>query len=369
MKTRERGAGLLILVVVVLTVAAFAAIVAASQSRGDIQGSDANADGLQALYLAEAGIERALKRFATGTACSAALAETLNDLSTIGLGSTNFRIAIGTALTTDFAGATLPATQCRVPVTGTVLATNVSRTVHAIVDRNLLDGMDNPTFNNPLTGAVPSGWTVDPVAAFAPNGGPDGAAPNCSRSAWTARNNPGAAANDRRATGSVPVALALTAGSVTTITFHRRVITRNAAAGDCGALPPTWVPALPAGCGAALESTVCFHMVGTGGAGNWYGGSNANPTAGPNLTACPTPFNPCTTSYQAGVPATKVPVNVTMTGAATVTQFNYYLQLTNAGRKELFVDHIEVTNNTATGGAQVRVWRDCSTVTNAATCT
>ena len=366
MRTRERGAGLLLLVVVVLTVAAFAAIVAAGQARGDIQGSDANAEGLQALLLAEAGIERALKRFATGTACGGALAETLNDLSTIGLGSTNFRIAIGTALTTDFAGATLPATQCRVPVTGTVLATNVSRTVHAIVDRNLLDGTDNPTFNNPLTGGVPSGWTVNPAAAFAPNGGPDGTAPNCSRSAWTARDNPGAAAQDRRATGSVPVALALTAGSVTTITFPRRVITRTA---DCGALPATWAGALPGGCGAALDSTVCFHMVGVGGAGNWYAASNANPTAGPGLAACPTTFNPCTTSYQAGVPATKVSVNVTMTGATSLNTFNYYLQLQNAGRKELFVDHIEVTNDTATGGAQVRVWRDCSTVVNAAACT
>ena len=99
------------------------------------------------------------------------------------------------------------------------------------------------------------------------------------------------------------------------------------------------------------------------------GGSNANPTAGPNLAACPTPSTRARASYQAGVPATKVTVNVPMTLAATVTQFIYYLQLQNAGRKELFVDHIEVTNNTATGGAQVRVWRDCSTVANPATCT
>jgi hypothetical protein len=367
MRARERGAGLLIPVVLVLTVAAFAVIVAASQSRSDIHGSDANADALQALYLAEAGVERALKRFATGTACDAGLAETISDLSTIGLGSTAFRITIGTALTTDFAGAALVATQCRVPVTGTVLASNVSRTVHAIVDRNLLDGTDNPTFNNPLTGATPSGWTgIDPAAAFAANGGPDGTAPNCSRSAWTARNNPGAAGNDRRATASVNVAWTVTAGSVTAITFHRRAITRTA---DCGALPATWAGALPGGCGAGLQSTVCFHMIGVGGPAAWFGASNADPIAGPGLAACPTTFNPCTTSYQAGVPTTKVSVNVTMTGATSVNQFIYYLQLQNAGRKELFVDHIEVTNSTAIGGAQVRVWRDCSTVATPATCT
>ena len=57
-----------------LTAAAFAVLVAASQSGGDIQATDANADSLQALFLAETGVERALKRFATGTACGAGLA-------------------------------------------------------------------------------------------------------------------------------------------------------------------------------------------------------------------------------------------------------------------------------------------------------
>ena len=33
------------------------------------------------------------------------------------------------------------------------MASNVSRTIQAIVDRNLLGAPDNPTFDNPLTGA------------------------------------------------------------------------------------------------------------------------------------------------------------------------------------------------------------------------
>ena len=197
MTTRQRGAGMLVVVLLLLTVAAFAVIVAASQSGGDVYGSDANADGMQALFLAESGIERALKRFATGTACSAALGETITDLSTLGLGTTTHRIVIGTGLTTDFAGVALPATQCRVPVTGTVLGRNISRTVHAIVDRNLLGGITgavpptfNPAFNNPLTAGAPSSWTITAPAGqtgYANNGGPDAIAGACTRSAWVVK--------------------------------------------------------------------------------------------------------------------------------------------------------------------------------------
>jgi hypothetical protein len=356
MRAGQRGAGLLIPVLLVVTVAAFAVIVAASQSGGDIQGTDANADSLQALLVAETGIERALKRFATGTACGGALTEAITDLSTIGLGTTAYRIDIGAGLTTDFAGAALPATQCRLPITATVIASNVTRTIHAIVDRNLLEGADNPTFNNPLTGATPSGWdpaSFNPANAFAPNGSPDGTAPNCWRSAWTAKDAPGGVS--RRATATANVQFTLTPGSVTTITFHRRAIDRPS---DCGALPGFGPAALPAACLAGMASTVCFQLFGTGGAGVWTVGSNVATIPG-GIAACPSTFNPCQTNYP-GYPA-KVSVNVAMVGATSVTQFRYYLQVQAGGRKELFLDNIEVTNPTAVGAAYVRVWRDCST--------
>ena len=128
-----------------------------------------------------------------------------------------------------------------------MIASNVSRTIQAIVDRNLLEGPDNPTFDNPLTGATPSAWTSNPANAFAAAGGQSGTAPACLRAAWTARNNPGAAAQDRRVTATVPVQFTLTAGSTTTIWFHRRVVTRPS---DCGALPAAG-PAWPAACAPA----------------------------------------------------------------------------------------------------------------------
>jgi hypothetical protein len=370
MRARQRGAGLLIVVLLVLTVAAFAVLVAASQSGGDIHATDANADSLQALFLAETGVERALKRFATGTACNA-LAETITDLSTIGLGTTGYSITLSNGVTTDFAGAALlPNTQCRIAVTARVVASNVTRTIQAIVDRNLLEGADNANFDNPITaGLTPSGWTaINPATAFAPNGGPDGTAPNCRRSAWTARDNPGAPADDRRATASAAVQITVTPGSRTDVWFHRRVITRGA---NCGAALPGAGPAAgawPGVCGASgNDSSVCIRLLGTGGATDWAVASHAN-AAGAGVAACPSTFSPCQTNYQAGAPGTKLTGFVLMPGATSITQIQYWLRLQNGGRKELFLDGIEVTNPTATGAAYVKVWRDCSTVANPVTC-
>ena len=372
MRARARGAGLLVVVLVIVTVAAFAVVVGASQSGGDIQGNDALADSIEALYLAESGVERALKRYASGAAnCGATpptMAEVITDLSQLGLGAVSGRtITILEGLTTDLANppVTLVAsqTQCRVRVTATINASNVSRTIHAIVDRNLLEGPGNPTFNNPLTGTMPSGWgALDPNTAFAPNGSADGTAPNCLRSAWTAKDNPAPA---RRATGSAPVQFTLTAGSVTSIYFYRRAISRTS---DCAALPAAGT-ALPAACLDGNDSTVCFQLVGlntTPAAQTWTVGSNLAVSAGPGLAACPTTFSPCSTSYP-GYPA-KSSVNVTMTNAASVSSFVYHLQVRAAGRKELFLDHLEVVNVSAIGAAQVRVWRDCSTAVDPATC-
>jgi hypothetical protein len=354
MRTGQSGAGLLIPVVLVVTVAAFAVVVAASQSGADIQGSDANAESLQALFVAETGVERALKRFATGTACGGALAEAITDLSTIGLGMTAYRITIGAGLTTDFSAANLTATQCRVPVTGTVIASNVSRTIHAIVDRNLLDGADNPTFDNPLTAGAPTGWTnLTPNTAFALNGGPDGTAPNCRRSAWIVRENSlPPPANNRTAFARANLNVTITAGSTTTIAFHRRIIDRTTAC----ATPSGAGPALPAACTVSAEGTICFQM---NGAAALTVSHNADP-AGTSSASCPSTFSPCETSYQAGYPA-KITLTVAMTGVASITTFDYYMQLRSAGRKEMFLDHIEAINDTAVGAAHVKVWRDCST--------
>lgn len=354
MRTRQQGVGLLIPVVLVITVAAFAVIVAASQSGGDIQGSDANADSLQALLVAETGIERALKRFATGTACGAALTEAITDLSTIGLGTTAYRIDIGAGITNDFSGAALPGTQCRIPVTGTVLGSNVSRTIHAIVDRNLLDGPDNPTFNNPTTVGAPSGWALNPAAtSYADNGGPD-----CSRSAWLAKTNSGGGGGAvQRSEAQVPVNFTATGGSNTAISFHWRITDRSGACGVGGG-GPAW----PGVCAVAggFDGQVCFRFVGAGTSVADYRDDATGTVAGvPCPGATPSVFAPCSNGYQPGYP-TKQTINMPMAGGVVNTVY-FNLRLQGGGRREMFLDHIEATNDTAVGAAYVRVWRDCST--------
>lgn len=380
MKIRQRGAGLLIVVLLLVTVAAFAVIIAASQAGGDIYGSDANADGMQALFLAESGVERALKRFATGTACGAGLGETITDLSTLGLGTTTHSIVIGTGLTTDFAGVALPATQCRVPVTGTLLGRNISRTVHAIIDRNLLGGITaavpppfNPAFNNPLTAGAPSSWTLTQPAGqtgYANNGGPDVIGAACSRSAYVIKpltNN-----YESRAQGVANVNFTVTGGTVTTVTFHYRINDRGPNAGCAGGgadVGPADICAASGG----NEGTVCFRTIDSA-ATTSTGTFNSNNTVA-QAVACPdagalSTFAPCETGYQAGYPTKgSLTFNIGGAGTRTITTFMYMIRLQQGGRREMYLDHIEATNTTAIGAAHVRMWRDCSTVPNPVTCT
>lgn len=380
MTTRQRGAGMLVVVLLLLTVAAFAVIVAASQSGGDVYGSDANADGMQALFLTESGIERALKRFATGTACSAALGETITDLSTLGLGTTTHRIVIGTGLTTDFAGVALPATQCRVPVTGTVLGRNISRTVHAIVDRNLLGGITgavpptfNPAFNNPLTAGAPSSWTITAPAGqtgYANNGGPDAIAGACTRSAWVVKERTGN--YEARTEGLANVNFTLTGGSTTTVTFHYRINDRGANAGCVGGGSDVGAADFCAGAGGS-EGTVCFQTREAGGVNPSTNTFSADSTASQAVAcpdaAAPAVFAPCENGYQGTYPS-KQTLTLTTAGAGTrtIASFRYMLRVQRNGRREMFLDHIEATNTTAIGAAHVRLWRDCSNAPNPVTC-
>jgi hypothetical protein len=377
MKIRQRGAGLLIVVLLLVTVAAFAVIIAASQAGGDIYGSDANADGMQALFLAESGVERALKRFATGTACGAGLGETITDLSTLGLGTTTHTIVIGTGLTTDFAGVALPATQCRVPVTGTLLGRNISRTVHAIIDRNLLGGITgipfpvfNPAFNNPLTAGAPSSWTLTQPAGqtgYANNGGPDVIGAVCSRSAYVLKNLTNN--YESRAMGVANTDFTVTGGTNITVTFHYRINDRGANAGCAGGGADVGPADICGGAG-GNEGTVCFRT--TDSLGTNSPAVLANSTVNSNNTAaqavaCPdaggiSAFAPCQTGYQAGYP-TKGTVTFAVAGAGTrtITSFRYMIRLQANGRREMYLDHIEATNTTAIGAAHLRMWRDCST--------
>jgi hypothetical protein len=384
MTLRQRGAGMLVVVLLVMTVAAFAVIVAASQSGGDVHGSDANADSMQALFLAESGIERALKRFATGTACNALGPETINDLATVGLGNGTHSIFIDDVLPqTDFAGVALPATQCRVRVTGTVVGRNISRTVHAIVDRNLLGAVVgpvagspvppfNPGFDNPLAAAQPSSWALTPPITqpgYANNGG-HSTAGACRRAAWVLKDRTNN--YEARAQGVATVNFTATGGSQTTVTFWYRINDRGPNPGCLGGGNAANSPAADF-CGGAAgnEGTACFRTIDSVGTNSTVGTFNANSTITQNV-ACPdntgvvSAFATCTTGYAGAKGLTTF--NIGGAGTRIITSFRYMMRLQANGRREMFLDYIEATNNTAVGAAHVRVWRDCSNALNPVTC-
>lgn len=379
MRARARGAGLLVVVLVIVTVAAFAVVVGASQSGGDIQGNDALADSVEALYLAESGVERALKRYATGAAnCGATaptLAETITDLNQLGLGAASGRtITILDGLTTDFNNAALVSsqTQCRVRVTARINASNVSRTIHAIVDRNLLQGANNPNFNNTSLAAAPDGaWTFQPANTYRDNGGPDGTFPNCRRSTWFVKTTAGAGAVTASGTTTIPVLpvpVTVAAPSTTTVYFHRRAVERGAHA-TCTAFAGAATFTCPA---AANPTTVCFRMTGTAPGSPWTStNSNFTPTVNIGAVACPYAPNPCSTNYSPAYPA-KNSVTITIAAAAparrTINTVAYSIRLQNNNRREIFIDNIEAVNTTALDAARVHVWRDCSAAADPATC-
>ena len=380
MRARARGAGLLVAVLVIVTVAAFAVVVGASQSGGDIQGNDALADSIEALYLAESGVERALKRYATGAAnCGATaptLQETITDLNQLGLGAASGRsIDILEGLTTDFGNVALVSsqTQCRVRVTARINASNVSRTIHAIVDRNLLQGANNHNFNNTSTAGAPdAAWTFQPANTYRDGGGPDGAFPNCRRSVWFVKTTGGGGAVTASGSTTIPVLpvpVTVAAPSTTTVHFHRRAVERGAHA-TCTAF--AGAAAFTCAAAAGQPTTVCFRMTGTAPGSPWLSGnSNFSPTVDIGAVACPYAPNPCDTDYSPAYPTKNfVTINVAAGAPArrTVNSLEYSIRLQTAGRREIFIDNIEAVNTTALDAARVQIWRDCSAAADPATC-
>jgi hypothetical protein len=242
------------------------------------------------------------------------------------------------------------------------------------VDRNLLSGTNNYSFNNPTTAGPPlaGSWVLAPAATYAQNGGPDGPVP-CNRSAWIWKPANGGGAGARTVasgTTAIPTVPPVTvaAGSTTTVHFHRRAVDRGV---GCPAYPGG-APAFP--CGGAgsggQDAQLCFRLTSTAG-GPWTSGRrNINPNT-MGTAACPSTFNPCSAQYQMPGPPypTKDSLTVAHGAAVTLNGFIYFMRLQNNGRREMFLDNIELVNTTALNAARVQVWRDCSTAADPVNCT
>ena len=376
---RERGASLLIPVILILTAGAFAVVVAASQSGGDIEGSEAQADSMEALFLAETGVERATRRFLAGVACNA-LGETLSNLAEIGIPSgRSITISAGPNSATDFSGAVLPATQCRIQAAGAVSRNNVSRSVQAIIDRsdNLAGAPAVAGFDNPV-GAVnaAASWTG---GGYDYTGGNIAGAvnpPNCTRSAYLVKPRQGGGANAASSAGTAPMQFTVSLPATVLVRFDYRIVRiANSGSNACvsasgaGACPGAADATSPSG--AAGDGEICFTLRDT--AGVTYNSTKATvdqaaniplsvtgPACTPTTQQGPTNanFTPCGLRYNAGGAAA---VRFAMAGAGTRSfdRLGFQMFIPAGGQPfEMWIDNVTVTPNAAIGG--IAAWRDCT---------
>jgi hypothetical protein len=400
-RRRERGASLLIPVVLVITAGAFAVIVAAGQSGADIHGTNAQADSAEALFLAETGIERATRRFLAAGVCSAAgLSENLANLATIGIASgRTIAITAGASSDQDFSGAALPATQCRIQATGTVTGSNVSRTVQAIIDRteNLIGSPLVAGFDNPAGAANPAASWTGPapvvggsIGGYDYTGGNTAAVnpPNCTRSAYLVKPNAGGGTPAASTVGTAPVSFTIGRPATVTVSFDYRIVrirdsnnntcATNSGAASCTATSPVLDATSPETAGNG-DGQICFTLRDTAGvtynstrievdaAVDNSGGGNflvAPPACAPTNQQLATnaDFTPCGRRYNnSGGAAATARVQFTFAGAVPLSfdQVGFKMYRAGGGNAfEMWLDNIVVTPNATIAG--IAAWRDCS---------
>ncbi len=366
----QRGQALVIAALLMVTVAAFAVTVVGRMSAGQTRDTYYFTQSVEALLLAESGVEYALKQFVAGTACTSLGGAT--QYSIISGYEGTFQIVSGAA--SDLTGTAFPAyvtTRCRVTVTGTVASTNVTRTIQAVIDKNLIGGLANPDFNVPGGTTTPTGWGLA-AGQFDTLGGPDDVSTiqskACSTSVYNRKTGTTAVTVTKSQTLSAQFSVVPTAtdSTILTVAFDYRVNSDQAPASDTN--PPTYTFQVRAG-GSPFSSTFT-----TGGSTiSPYAFKSPIPTSNPPYTTAP--YSPCATGYPGigtATPASRGSVNITITGTGTTKAVDQVtITLTNPANsptdshREMWLDNIEITDTTpagvtAKGSARVVQWMDCS---------
>lgn len=356
----QRGVALLVAVMLLLAVAAIGAIVAGSLSSSEVTDSHYQGASVEALFAAETGVERALKRFSSGNAACGALGD---GAIAVTAGRTFSTVAKGS---TDFDGVTaLPNSQCRVEVSGAVAGTSAARIVQGILDRNLLSG-ESPGFNDPVGGA--GQWAT--TGRWDARGGPDpigNVLPNCSRAMYVVKPR-NAGGNQSSGTATIPIVPPATATSGNVIVRFNYRVTQVTSTTDTGCSTDTAAAACPTGGvnPAANDATICFSLDG----GVTYrtfatamnpasiGPAVTSPACNPTTVSNPAAYASCASRYQQGTPTAKGQVLVPAPGTINSIRVKIFLRATGNAR-EAWVDNIELINDTGIGIARVQ-WRDCS---------
>lgn len=133
----------MIVVLVLLMVVAASMLILSGMVQSSVNDSVVEDDSIAALFLAESGLERGARAFATSGNCGNI------DAGVYAFGRGTFEvISQGTT--------GLTATQCRIRAVGRVPSANVERAVERVIDRSLVV---NGTFDTPGS-CPPAGWAI-----------------------------------------------------------------------------------------------------------------------------------------------------------------------------------------------------------------
>ena len=317
---KQRGAVTLIGALFIIISLALMLAVLQRMAGSDILDTAGQTGSIDALFLAESGLERAAALYTTGT-CDVSLTAG----SPVTFGSGSFSIEdIGSNFNTDFSGTALPAGECRIRVSGSVITLGVQRVIEAIFSKsggNLLADA-NADFDEPLgpcspTDCTPTGWTFSPLSS--PNGpwddtgGPDGR-----RAAQASKPNNGGSTTT--AGGSFALtAFTVTAPTTLTLNFDYSVATSG----------PT-----------SKEAEISFSL------------------SDGTITYPATPF-PAERGATAGFVSDSVTISIGGTGPITLTDLNFELFAKSGRAKTVWLDNLELLPSGGGGsGVTIKQWRE-----------
>lgn len=303
----QRGAATILAVVFLVISVSLMVVAALNMAGSDITDTALTHDAIEALFIAESGVEHAAHAYANGTPCL--------DLAPFGpviLGRGQFQLVA--AAITDFSGSPLAAGQCRIEVRGQAGVRNATRQIDVILRAggNLLAN-DNANFDDPEIGpGPPDGWSLSP-GGWDDDGGPDG-----SRSAYVSIDDSGQ--GDVNTAGAFGLtAFTVTAPTTLTMDFDYRVL-RSPAGG-----PPN-------------EMQLTFELLDSD--GNTYTHTEFK--------------RGHTGDYAAG----SVDIEISGSGPISITTLKFDLAAKSGKAKQIWLDNLVLTDPASPVTTAVIAWRE-----------
>lgn len=308
---RQRGAVTLMGALVIIITMMLMIEVLHRMAGSDILDTAAQHEAVEALFIAETGIEHASYLFANNTACA--------DLALVGpvnAGRGGF----------DISASTLVGSECSIRVTATAGVLGAQRVVEAVLknEGNLLgsanSGFDEPAGTcNPAVGCAPTGWTL-PAGGWQDLGGPtasSGPPVVYDRAAYVVKPSPGpSTATTAGSFGLTP--FTVTAPTTLTLSFDYKVVTSG---------------------GSSKEAELSFGL--TDGTSTY--------------SATPTPFESGNTG---GYVSDSVTIDIGGTGSVTITEFSFTLFAKAGQPKQIWLDNLDLRDPAGGGSVALRQWRE-----------